>query len=214
MRVLAAITDDRPKIIRWPIIRSDNSATPLISQFATPRLAPISSPMHIAWCILPFLFGFADVSVALRTGKWCPRACDLTTGYVTFNDTDPWLSRKVRQCRSDLRITSLYLCLDEFCSLQDGEVPKFIAENNEWCDEHAGVTLPPFHDIVDRWTPEDRAQLPRHSAEQAAKWPVLNTVVLPEDDFFERAFTTLVGKTIHDIGCKALIGSGCCVLRI
>ncbi|KAJ4983319.1 ferric reductase like transmembrane component [Stagonosporopsis vannaccii] len=147
--------------------------------------------MHIVWCMLLLLFGFADVTVALRSGKWCPRACDLTLGYATFNDTDPWLSRKVRQCRSDLRINSLYLCLDEFCSLQDGEVPKFIAENNEWCDEHAGITLPSFHDIVERWTPEDRTQLPRHSAEKAVTWPILTTVVLPEDDFFQRAFTTL-----------------------
>lgn len=179
---------------------------------APPRLAPISSLMHIVWCMLLLPFGFADVSVALRSGKWCPRACDLTLGYATFNDTDPWLSRKVRQCRSDLRITSLYLCLDEFCSLQDGEVPKFIAENNEWCDEHAGVTLPPFHDIIERWTPGDRTRLPRYSAEKAVTWPVLNTVVLPENDFFQRAFTTLVCSTIFDLSCKVLIGSGCCFL--
>ncbi|KAJ8115976.1 hypothetical protein OPT61_g2510 [Boeremia exigua] len=147
--------------------------------------------MHFAWCILVFFFGFTDVAVASLSGKWCPRACDLTLGYATFNDTDPWLSRKVRQCRSDLRITSLYLCFDEFCDLNDGEVPKFIAENSEWCDEHAGVTLPPFHSVVDRWTPQDRAQLPRHSAEKAVTWPVLNAVVLPESDFIRRAFTTL-----------------------
>lgn len=151
-------------------------------------------PMHIAWCTTLFILGLASVAGALRSGKWCPRACDLTLGYATFNDTDPWLSRKVRQCRSQLRITSLYLCFDEFCILNDGEVFKRIAEDSEWCDEHAGVTLPPFHDVVDYWTPEDRARLPRHSAEKAVQWPVLNTAVLPEERFFERAFTTLVGS--------------------
>lgn len=151
--------------------------------------------MHIAWFTLLLIFGVTDVAAALWSGKWCPSACDLTLGYATFNDTDPWLSRKVRQCRSDLRITSLYLCFDEFCNLNDGEVPKFIAEHSEWCDEHAGVTLPSFHDVVDRWTPQEREQLPRHTAEKAVTWPVLTTVVLPEVDFVQRAFTTLVGNS-------------------
>lgn len=151
--------------------------------------------MHIAWCTFLVVYGLINVADALRSGKWCPRSCDLTLGYATFNDTDPWLSRKVRQCRSNLRVNSLYLCFDEFCDLNDGEIPKFIAEFSEWCDEHAGATLPSFHDVVDRWTPEDRAQLPRHSAEKAVRWPVLNTAVLPEKSFFERAFTTLVGST-------------------
>ena len=163
--------------------------------------------MYVAECTVLFIFGLTNVADALRAGKWCPRACDLTLGYATFNDTDPWLSRKARQCRSDLRITSLYLCFDEFCNLDDGEISAFIAENSEWCDEHAGVTLPPFHDVIDDWTPEDRAQLPRHSAEKAAKWPVLNTVVLPEKDFFERAFTTLVRSTTPATFCRALIDS-------
>ncbi|KAF1925689.1 ferric-chelate reductase [Didymella exigua CBS 183.55] len=147
--------------------------------------------MHIAWCTTLFILDLANVAGALRSGKWCPRACDLALNYATFNDTDPWLSRKVRQCRSDFRITSLYLCFDDFCNLNDGEVPKFIAENSEWCDEHAGVTLPPFHDVVDHWSPKDRAQLPKYSAEKAVTRPILNTAVLPETDFLERAFTTL-----------------------
>ncbi|KAF9691779.1 hypothetical protein EKO04_010513 [Ascochyta lentis] len=147
--------------------------------------------MHIVGCTTVFILGLTNVADALRSGKWCPRACELTLGYATFNDTDPWLSRKVRQCRSELRVTSLYLCFDEFCNLQDREVPQFIAETSEWCDEHAGVTLPSFHDIVDPWTQEDRAQLPKYSAEKALTWPILNSVVLSDESFFERGFTTL-----------------------
>lgn len=166
----------------------------LFLQHHASRLFPY--PMHVAWCIFSFALSLANVASATRTGKWCPKACELTLNYATFNDTDPWLSRKVRQCRSQLRITSLYLCFDEFCTLDDGEVPKYIAESSEWCDEHAGVTLPSFRDVVNGWTPEDRARLPRHTAEEAVKWPVLNTTVLTEEDFFERAFTTLVGSFI------------------
>lgn len=150
--------------------------------------------MHVAWCIASLSLSFANVASASNSGKWCPRACELTLNYATFNDTDPWLSHKVRQCRSRLRTTSLYLCFEEFCTFDDGEVPKYIAESTEWCDEHAGVTLPSFHDVVDGWTPEDKARLPRYSAAKAVEWPVLNTAVIPDDDFFERAFTTLVGS--------------------
>ncbi|KZM23559.1 oxidoreductase [Ascochyta rabiei] len=147
--------------------------------------------MHIVGCTTVFLLGLPNIADALRFGKWCPRACDLTLGYATFNDTDPWLSRKIRQCRSELRVSSLYLCFDDFCDLNDGEVPRYIAETSEWCDEHAGVTLPSLHDVVDHWTPEDRAQLPRLSAEKALKWPVLSSVVFLDESFFERGFTTL-----------------------
>ena len=153
--------------------------------------------MHMVWCTTLIILGLTNVADSLESGKWCPRACELTLNYATFNDTDPWLSRKVRQCRSNLRITSLYLCFDGFCDLNDGEVPKFIAENSMWCDEHAGVTLPPFHEIIDRWSLEERAQLPKYSAEEAVTWPLLNTAILPEIDFLERAFTTLVGSLTH-----------------
>lgn len=94
-----------------------------------------------------------------------------------------------------MRVTSLYLCFDDFCNLDDGEIPKFIAENSEWCDEHAGVTLPPLHNVVNHWTPDEKARLPRYNAEDAFEWPILTTVVLPDKVFFERGFTTLVGST-------------------
>jgi hypothetical protein len=163
--------------------------------------------MQIAWCTTLLILGLTNVADALRSGKWCPRACELTLNYATFNDTDPWLSRKVRHCRSNLRVTSLYICFDEFCDLSDGEVPKFIAENSEWCEEHAGVTLPPFHEVVDHWSPEQRAQLPEHNAEKAVTWPVLSTVVLPEASFLDRAFTTLVSSLTSHCSCVTLIGS-------
>lgn len=150
--------------------------------------------MHITACTILLIISYADVADALRSGKWCPRTCDLTLGYATFNDTDPWLSRKVRQCRSDLWITSLYLCFDEFCSKDFRDVPDYIAVTSEWCDQHAGVTLPTIQNVVDHWTLEERAQIPRLSAENAFKGPTLQSVVLPDNSFFERGFTTLVGR--------------------
>ncbi|KAF2852580.1 ferric-chelate reductase-like protein [Plenodomus tracheiphilus IPT5] len=133
---------------------------------------------------------FANVAAALRSGKYCPVACDTTLNYATFNDTDSWLSRKVRSCRSDLRITSLYLCFDEYCK-DDGFKLEYIEEQSRWCDEHAGVTLPEYHELVDRWKSDRTHVVARLSAEYAFKWPVLEVVVIPDLSLFERAFTTI-----------------------
>jgi hypothetical protein len=146
--------------------------------------------MHISIGLL-YLSTLIHVASALFAGRFCPLACDLTLNYATFNDTDAWLSKKVRSCRSELRITSLYLCFAEYCA-DDGETEKWIEDQSPWCDEHAGVTLPPYHDVVDRWTSDERAGLRKLEAEVALSYPVLNEVVVPEEHFFNRAFTTLV----------------------
>lgn len=137
------------------------------------------------------LLSFTDVTAALYGGKWCPRACDLTLDYATFNDTDVQLPRKVRSCQSELRITSLYLCLDEYCK-EDSERQTFLDDKGEWCKEHAHVTLPGYEDVVDRWTPEVREGVKKLSADEALKFPSLAVYVVPDDRFFERAITTLV----------------------
>lgn len=137
---------------------------------------------------LPYLL---HVTNALYSGRFCPSSCDLTLGYAIFNDTDSWLSRKVRQCRSELRISSLYLCFGEYCK-DDGQREKWIKDQSLWCDEFAGVTLPAYHDIVDQWRSNDIAQLRRLNIDEAISAPVLEEVVLPDPSFFERSFTTMV----------------------
>jgi replicative superfamily II helicase len=128
---------------------------------------------------------------ALYSGTFCPQSCELAINYVTFNDTDAWLSRKIRSCRSELRLTSLYLCFDQFCA-DDGEKEKWIEINAHSCVESAGVTLPGYHDVVDHWTAHDKAGVRRLSAEEALTWPTLDESVLPSMQFFARAFMTTV----------------------
>jgi hypothetical protein len=141
--------------------------------------------------ILITLFALTNVAHALYSGKYCPQACETSINYITFNDTDPWLSKKVRACRSELRITSLYLCFDEFCQ-QDGELKEWIEGQRPWCEEHAGVTLPPFHDVVDGWTGDEKVGVRRIRADEALNFPHLNEFVIPNGNFFERAITTMV----------------------
>jgi hypothetical protein len=138
-----------------------------------------------------FLASSLDVTSALYSGRFCPLACDFTLNYATFNDTDTWLARKVRSCRSELRIASLYLCFAEYCKDEE-EGESWIKAESLWCDEHAGVTLPAFHDVVDRWTTEDRASCKRLGADEAQSFPVLSEAVLPDARFYERAFATMV----------------------
>lgn len=137
------------------------------------------------------LFSSLHVATALYSGKWCPLACDATLNYATFNDTDVWLSRKVRSCRSELRVTSLYLCLDEYC-VDDGKREGWIADQSVWCDEHAGVTLPSYQEVVERWKSGDDKVVKKLTADEAMSSPVLSEVVVPDPSFFVRAFTTMV----------------------
>ncbi|KAH9866794.1 hypothetical protein J1614_008487 [Plenodomus biglobosus] len=140
--------------------------------------------IHLATC------AFANVAAALHSGRFCPVACDTTLNYATFNDTESWLSKKVQSCRSNLRITSLYLCYNQYCE-DDAFKTDSINKQTRWCDEHAGVALPEYHDVVDRWKSNHRQDLTELSAEHAFKWPVLEVVVVPDTPFFERAFTTI-----------------------
>ncbi|CBX97522.1 similar to ferric-chelate reductase [Plenodomus lingam JN3] len=108
------------------------------------------------------------------------------------DDTDSWLSKKVQSCTSNLRITSLYLCYDEYCQ-DDAFKAESIDEQSRWCNEHTNVTLPDYHSVVNRWKSSHPRDVTRLSAEDAFKWPVpvLGEVVVPDASFFERAFTTI-----------------------
>jgi hypothetical protein len=146
--------------------------------------------MRISFGIFSWI-SLLHVVGALYSGRFCPLACGLTLNYATFNDTDAWLSKKVRSCRSELRVTSLYLCFAQYCRGEE-EGEKWIRNESPWCDEHAGVTLPAFHDVVDHWTTQDRVGIRRLDANEAESFPVLGEVVLPDARFVERAFTTMV----------------------
>jgi hypothetical protein len=128
---------------------------------------------------------------ALYSGKFCPAACDFTLNYATFNDTQPLLPKKIRSCRSDLRITSVYLCFAQYCENDDAR-EKWIRDGSHWCNAHAGVALPDFHEIANHWTAPDIARIHRMDADEAMSFPVLLDFALPDASFFERAFITMV----------------------
>lgn len=160
--------------------------------------------MHILSCLLS-LAPLLHVTQALLAGKFCPSACDFTLQYVTFNDTDASLSRKVRACRSELRITSVYLCFEQYCD-DDGEKEKWIDEQSSWCEEHADAILPDFHDILDEWSVIDIGRVRRVDVDEAQSNLIVDEVLLPDWSFLERAYTTMV-RTHCSRGCLAKLSN-------
>jgi hypothetical protein len=134
---------------------------------------------------------YLGLTSALDSGKFCPAACDFTLNYATFNDTGPGLSKRVRSCHSELRITSVYLCFAQYCE-DDGAREQWIRDGSQWCNAHAGVELPGYHQVADNWTGSDIARIHRLNVEEAMLFPVLIELALPDSRFFERAFMTMV----------------------
>jgi hypothetical protein len=177
--------------MRQDLIKFDQITTPpslnlALSPACTTFQPPMRAPLHIVLGLIHL-----HVVDALYSGRFCPAACDFTLNYPTFNDTDPGLSKKVRSCKSELRITSLYLCFTQFCE-EDSAEDVWLGDEILWCDEHADVTLPNLHDVVDNWTEQDIAAIKRLDVNEAESLPLLNELVLPDARFFEQAFTTMV----------------------
>jgi len=140
------------------------------------------------------LYSLIHVAQARYSGKYCPLACETVSNYATYNDTDPLLPRQARACRSKFRITSIYLCADEYC-LQHTDIERWTKEKSPWCDEHANITLPTFQEVVDGWTADAKGNVRRIHAAEALEFPSLNEVVIPDPQFFDRAYTTMVWLT-------------------
>lgn len=172
---------------------------------APPLLVPRVAPMRIPSGLLSYV-ALLHVTSALYAGKFCPAACDFTLNYATFNDTDPWLSPKVRSCRSQLRITSLYLCFDEYCESDDSS-ERWIEEQRPWCDEHAGVRLPDLRDVLSHWPGDDRTSLERLDYYELKSSPPLNAVMLPAANLMNRAYTTMVRNKRNDQGQRLLLNA-------
>ncbi|KAF2641167.1 ferric-chelate reductase [Massarina eburnea CBS 473.64] len=54
----------------------------------------------------------------------------------------------------------------------------------------ANVSLPPY-EVIDEYPKDERGEIKRLSADEGLRFPRLGEIVIPEEGFFERAFTTL-----------------------
>lgn len=141
--------------------------------------------------LVSFILTKSTVVAYKPTGKYCPQSCEITLDYVSFNDTDAGLSKKIRHCRSDKHITSVYICLNTYCQSYNADIAQWLDEQDTWCYQHDKQHLPDYHDVIGSWSPEQIAQIRRFDYTESQSWPVFDTVVLPNDSLFERTFSTL-----------------------
>ena len=139
------------------------------------------------------LAGTSGVAATLQSGKYCFEGCLYTLGCVTFNDTSPVLSRKIRTCKSALRATSLFLCIHNYCNV-DGRT-EWLNGQNGTCQKTTGLSLPPY-DVISKYL-GDVGVVRRLTAEEGfcdGNAVTLGEVTIPDERYFERAFRTLVGS--------------------
>jgi len=139
------------------------------------------------------LAGTWGAAATLRSGKNCFEGCLYTLGCVTFNDTSPALSRKIRTCKSTFRATSLFLCIHNYCN-EDGRI-EWLKGQNGTCQKTTGVGLPPY-DVIAEYL-GDIGGVRRLTAEEGfcdGNAVTLGEVTIPVERYFERAFRTLVGS--------------------
>jgi hypothetical protein len=139
------------------------------------------------------LAGAWGARATLQSGKYCFEGCLYTLGCVTFNDTSPALSRKIRACKSTLRAASLFLCIHNYCN-EDGRT-EWLNGQNGTCQKTTGLGLPPY-DIIAEYL-EDVGSVRKLTAEEGfcdGNAVMLGEVTIPDDSYFERAFRTLVGS--------------------
>ncbi|KAF2714712.1 hypothetical protein K504DRAFT_456908 [Pleomassaria siparia CBS 279.74] len=147
-------------------------------------------------CIFLILFAGSSWSVfALESGRSCFEGCLYALNCLDFNDTNPALSRQTRTCQSVLRATSLYLCVEKYCT--DEGRANWLNKNNATCQTSTGVSLPPYDVIAGH----DFDGVRRLKAEEGmcGSAPIhLGEPTIPDDLFFERAFRTLEAAFFED----------------
>lgn len=117
-------------------------------------------------------------------GPLCDAACQNTFQSVRFSDEPPG-SRggATRYCHSALLVESLYLCL----WMHQCEAGPAVAALNETC-----LDLPPYEEVVGRWTEEEMGGLRRFNGTVPGVGKMMGGAVVPEDGFWEVWWRTLV----------------------
>ena len=121
----------------------------------------------------------------------CFEACQMAVRPLLFNDTAGLSPNpKIRTCQSTLDLTSLYLCTRVYCDI--GQRTAGLEFLNATCQGSVHASVPPYEDLMGKYTDEDVANVRRISREEWDDAGPFPEPVMASDELFAIIFDTLV----------------------
>lgn len=119
----------------------------------------------------------------------CFESCSNALHSVHFDDMFWNQTGLNKTCHSLRAMTSLYLCLDMYCTVEAQEIG--LVPLNKSCLEGTDTGIPPFS-FISNWTDDAIAKIRRVEQDETKKSFTFREVVLPSDHYFKVWFETLV----------------------
>lgn len=122
-------------------------------------------------------------------GAPCWDTCQMVLWPIMFNDTagaSP--SPPIRQCRSRMRLVSLYLCSEVYCSLEERTTN--LQALNSTCQAQVNVSVPSF-DLIADYTDDRISHVRRIQKSEFEHGANFSDVGIPSDYLFRLAHDTL-----------------------
>lgn len=147
--------------------------------------------MRFAACLLSAL-AVGATSAYPTADEMCLDTCQRCLQSLHFGDDEAavWgTPGSVAACTNVFGLTSLYLCVDVYCS--ERVRLNGLAGLNETCRENANVSLPGF-ELIDEYSPADVSRLRKVELEDRKSNETINEVVIPSKRFFNLWLGTIV----------------------
>ncbi|KAI5459632.1 ferric reductase like transmembrane component-domain-containing protein [Mariannaea sp. PMI_226] len=150
----------------------------------------MATPLNLLLLSLLAIISSGGV-VTASPGLTCYLACEKTLGLVRFDDGDGngIAVGLNKTCRSLRGLTSLYLCLDVYCTPE--AIDAGLGPLNETCLQGAAVSIPSYAAVVEKFAAGDIDKLRRIEWEESQRSPVFSEVVLPSKTHFGYWWDTL-----------------------
>lgn len=153
----------------------------------------MTSPLRLTLLIRLLLLSALHVpahAAAAHSRPICLQSCTHCLKTAIFEDGFSHNPAAEQFCRSQLKLTSLYLCMDLHCRVQEREYGVELLSSS--CEEKYDVSVPRFEDVVSGYTDEDVARLHRVEFTEEPKKEIFEEAVVPTGKYFRLWFGTLV----------------------
>jgi hypothetical protein len=144
---------------------------------------------RLASYILLTLWSSSTWALNAQSGGNCFEACELSLQTCRFQDSDPGAPLLTRECRSSLRLESLYFCASTYCA--DGTAVLGLNGFNETCQSSGNTTLASV-DVFANHTEAEVRQWRKIERNETTNIIVLDEAVLPSETLFRLSLDTIV----------------------